>query len=190
MGHAVQWYLETWAPCHSPWKFTSRCPRAPGRRSRGHCYAHCHAYEAGDQMRTGANQCAADTGGGEPLPSSTRLVIASTLPRSRKDLPNAMHGSRLTIEARQRDGLVIRRRRNRRWRKTTVQNRNPIRCLDLRRLLEPSASCASRADPTRRGRWRRVKRLPRVDGIPCIGLQAQDVDRTPCQYSCFTTNCH
>ena len=30
MGHAVQWYLETWAPCHSPWKFTiqvSTCPR-------------------------------------------------------------------------------------------------------------------------------------------------------------------
>jgi hypothetical protein len=30
VGHAVQWYLETWAPCHSPWKFTiqvSTCPR-------------------------------------------------------------------------------------------------------------------------------------------------------------------
>ena len=23
----------------------SRCPRAPGRRSRGHCYAHRHAYK-------------------------------------------------------------------------------------------------------------------------------------------------
>ena len=30
MAHAVQWYLETWAPCHTPWKFSiqvSACPR-------------------------------------------------------------------------------------------------------------------------------------------------------------------
>ena len=59
-------------------------------------------------------------------PARDRVDLAEV----EKDLPNAMHGSRLTDRSPAARWLVIRRRRNRRWRKTTVQNRNPIRCLD------------------------------------------------------------